>query len=139
MAASLCTVPSLKTAAHLLGLSCRVGGVALHCGFVIFVISLSGHSCRGVVVVLHCQRAQCHCVLLPLRMYLHCRPAQGARLPCTGAFRAGAARRAGSGGVVRWANSGATRDRVGSGGTRGARAATICHVTRDQGLYHMPG
>lgn len=88
--------------------------------------------------------------LLSSRMYLHCRPtrcalsctvapAQGARLPCTGALRACAARRAGSGGVVGWASSGATRGRVGSGGTRGARSVIICHVTRDQSLYHMSG
>ena len=100
--------------------------------------SSSGHlsvrSCwRGVVVVLHCCCRACWTRICTVA------PAQGARLPCTGALRACAARRAGSGGVRAWDNSGVTRGRVGSGGTRGARPATICHVTRDQSLYHMPG
>ena len=95
---------------------------------------LSVRSCwRGVVVVLHCCCRACWTRICTVA------PAQGARLPCTGALRACAARGAGSGGVVGWDSSGATRGRVGSGGTRGARPATICHVTRDQSLYHMPG
>ena len=88
---------------------------------------------RGVVVVLHCCRRARWTRICTVA------PAQGAPRPCTGAFRAGAGRRAGSGVVLAWASSGVTRDRVGSGVTHSARPATICPVTRDQSLYHMPG